>query len=426
MNFGIKLLRIYLIVVLEDDPNCHCNFMREIVIYTSYYPFSKMSESFLIPELKVALEHEVHITIIPINKDSYQRKVLPGIIVDRSICDRSVKGIIAAIIGIFRFVPSLKSKDFQWGFRVKLLADLIKYLYAASLVYNDIKIRANNSHNNIYYSYWLSYAPIAFAFHKIHFPNSSHIYIARGHGSDIYGAKIGIYYPLRCLVFSQLDKIFIISKYGKQFISALFPENANKIHLARLGVYSNKAEHSKGDVIRFVSCSSVIPLKRVDLIFRSIYNFAIKHSEYAIEWIHIGGGPLLSSLRDAISHQKASNLECSLKGTIDNKEILQYYRDNNISAFVLLSTTEGIPVSIMEAISSGIPVIATNVGGVSEIVNNETGFLLDKNFVQKDFDDACLKIILNNEQLSKSAYNFFLSNYEAEKNFKDFYKQILN
>jgi len=45
-----------------------------------------------------------------------------------------------------------------------------------------------------------------------------------------------------------------------------------------------------------------------------------------------------------------------------------------------LSETEGIPVSIMEAQSAGVPILATNLGGTSEIVNNENGFLVEKDF----------------------------------------------
>ena len=47
--------------------------------------------------------------------------------------------------------------------------------------------------------------------------------------------------------------------------------------------------------------------------------------------------------------------------------------------FINLSSSEGIPVSIMEAQSFGIPVIATNVGGSGEIVVSETGVLVDEN-----------------------------------------------
>lgn len=48
-----------------------------------------------------------------------------------------------------------------------------------------------------------------------------------------------------------------------------------------------------------------------------------------------------------------------------------------MNLFVNVSTTEGIPVSIMEALSFGVPVIATKVGGVPEIIEDgENGFLL--------------------------------------------------
>jgi len=47
-----------------------------------------------------------------------------------------------------------------------------------------------------------------------------------------------------------------------------------------------------------------------------------------------------------------------------------------------VSETEGLPVSMMEAISFGIPILSTDVGGCKEIVTSETGIL-----IKKDFDD---------------------------------------
>ena len=53
---------------------------------------------------------------------------------------------------------------------------------------------------------------------------------------------------------------------------------------------------------------------------------------------------------------------------------------NYIDALINVSESEGLPFSMMEAISFGIPVIGTNVGGVKEIINNDTGILLEKDF----------------------------------------------
>ena len=52
----------------------------------------------------------------------------------------------------------------------------------------------------------------------------------------------------------------------------------------------------------------------------------------------------------------------------------------HIDLFLNTSKYEGIPISIMEAIAYQIPCIATHVGGVPEIINNDNGYLLPINF----------------------------------------------
>jgi colanic acid/amylovoran biosynthesis glycosyltransferase len=63
-------------------------------------------------------------------------------------------------------------------------------------------------------------------------------------------------------------------------------------------------------------------------------------------------------------------------GYVPNAEILTYYREQKVDALINMSELEGIPMSMMEAVASGIPVIGCNVCGVPEIVTEETGLLL--------------------------------------------------
>ena len=106
------------------------------------------------------------------------------------------------------------------------------------------------------------------------------------------------------------------------------------------------------------------------------------------------------------------------------------YKENSYHIFVNVSESEGIPVSIMEASSFGIPVIATNVGGVGEIVENGyNGLLLNKDFLNRDLS-VCLKSIAcmvdnDYQTLRKHAREMWEERYNSSVNYSKFVR-ILN
>ena len=81
---------------------------------------------------------------------------------------------------------------------------------------------------------------------------------------------------------------------------------------------------------------------------------------------------------------------------------------------------------MMEALSASIPIIATAVGGVTEIVNELTGQLLNVDFDQKDFDEALDNVLANQENLSRTANAFYNQNFNAINNYRNFYDTITN
>ena len=115
-------------------------------------------------------------------------------------------------------------------------------------------------------------------------------------------------------------------------------------------------------------------------------------------------------------------------GNRENSEILDFYNNNHIDLFINLSSSEGIPVSIMEAFSSAIPVLATNVGGVKEIINSKNGYLIDKDLeCQKISSIIDEHLNLNPEKSSlmrKNAYEYWKNNFDATKNYKKFINYI--
>jgi len=368
----------------------------KIYIYTSNYPYTKTSEAFLTPEIGYAKEYFSEVTIIPFNGDSFKRDVPQNVSVDVTLVQRSVWASIRAFLGLF-------------SFRV--------------LVYNDLKDRLRKEETPVVlYSYWLIYVPIAFAWIKQKYSKKKIFAISRAHGSDIYSTEVGVYFPKRNLVMNNLNEIFTVSSYGRDYLINRYA-GLTPIKVSRLGVKDNYMYKTKdGNQINMVSCSNLIPLKRVALLYLSLNNYAESHPEKKVSWIHIGDGPLLQELKNSsLSHNY--NLSVEFTGALNNKEILELYRKQYFDCYILLSESEGVPVSIIEAISSGIPVVATNVGGVSEIVNEETGFLLRKEFAQEEFDQALDKLLESNT-LRESAHTFFKKYYEAETNFRNFYKSI--
>jgi N-acetyl sugar amidotransferase len=80
-----------------------------------------------------------------------------------------------------------------------------------------------------------------------------------------------------------------------------------------------------------------------------------------------------------------STVRFEFKGFVLNQEIKKYFANNPVDLFVNTSQYEGLPISMMEAMSYGIPCVGTDVGGVSEIIEDQkNGYLLPVDFLPKD------------------------------------------
>ena len=108
---------------------------------------------------------------------------------------------------------------------------------------------------------------------------------------------------------------------------------------------------------------------------------------------------------------------------------MAFYGSTPVSCLVNVSSSEGLPVSLMEACSFGIPCIATEVGGTPEVVHDGvTGFLLGKNPKAADIAAAIEKMSrLPEEQYSamcRAARRLWEDKFNADRNYEKFYREL--
>lgn len=240
-------------------------------------------------------------------------------------------------------------------------------------------------------------------------------FVSRFHGEwDLWEESCGNYAPIRKQVTEALNLAVFVSQKGEQYFKERYncPTFVSRLGTINVGIRAHK---SLDGILRVVSCSSVYSLKRVPLIFEALQLI----DEVRVEWTHIGAGTDFEQLKSLVQGSRG-NVKVKLLGHVSNKDVLAYYENNTVDMFINVSANEGVPVSIMEAISYDIPVIATNVGGTSEVVTPETGLLLSSNPSPKEIKEAMLKI----NTLNLSPREFWARNYNADVNYRSFAQML--
>lgn len=385
-------------------------------LFTGYFPYG-YAESFLENEINFLSKRFSNVYIQPRRgNDLIKRDVPDNVVVYPPVIsnNRSLQLLLGTFypktikIYVQEFLEKevylSKNKIRNW-FKTYILSNI--YLKSK----NVQSIFRSVDKKDVIYFYWGNDACSILPFVK----NSCAKKIVRFHGSDLWEELHHNYIPMRKYVVESMDIAVFISNMGKKYFESRYPDKV-KMLVSKLGTLDHGAgEKSNDEVLRVLSCSYIIPLKRVPLIYKALNSISDKN----IEWTHIGDGPGLERLKSEIIN---SNISVKLTGRLTNDEVIKYYRENSVDIFINLSTTEGIPVSIMEAISFNVPVIATDVGGVSEIVNESTGILLSNNPTIKEITDAVEKI----KFLELFPRAFWNENYNADTNYKKFTDEILS
>ena len=143
----------------------------------------------------------------------------------------------------------------------------------------------------------------------------------------------------------------------------------------------------------FVCVARFFPVKNHLFLINVFKEFVDKHSNCKL--VLVGGGPLLDECRKLV---KELHLDSNILFTGPIDKVYDYLAKS--TAFILPSLYEGNPISILEAMNCGLPIIASNVGGVSDVVTSgENGFLFEKN--NKEELLFCLNQLYNNDEIKR-------------------------
>lgn len=253
----------------------------------------------------------------------------------------------------------------------------------------------------------------------------------RFHGWDLYHERHKIYkLPLRHIINKYVESLVFISEQGRNYYLNEFPSIAYKAHVAYLGTpaplpISTQTYPTESVQLTIVSCSYLVPVKRIDILFKAISELTAAH--FQIEWHHLGGGKQLAYFNERIEKEQLQNVH--FHGDKSNDAIHQFFASTAVDVFVNVSESEGLPVSIMEAMSYGIPCIAPKIGGIPEAIQHaKNGFLLPKEPTVDEIKREILHFYqltsVEKTQMAQHAKATWTEKFDATTNTTLFYKRI--
>lgn len=407
--------------------------MKNLILLTSSFPYEG-GEQFLETEIKYWINTGFdNLYIIPTKYEGEIREYPDNIKVIEG-----KPGSSKAYYAFLSLTSALFYKEILYIIRNSSKKSILKNVKSAfkttalTLRAKDnlhFSLKSITSGENTIYSYWNSfdfYAAILLKkegfFKKV---------VSRAHRGDLYEEIANGYMPLKRQFINNFDKVYLLSENALKYYSKTYNTNPSLLDVARLGVRVplNKPKTIKQkNNINILSLSYCVPIKQIDNIIKSVFKYAQINTHLNVKWTHIGGGPLYNELKkksdELVSIQE--NLEIDFIGNLKNSQVIKKLEENYFDVFINTSKSEGIPVSIMEAMSYEIPAIAPDVGEISDLVNESNGYLLCSDFSIDDIITGIDKLLNDNRAgfYRKNAKKWITDNFNSNLNYPAFISKV--
>ena len=354
-----------------------------VYLFTETYPFTGPDDPFLKPEVR-AVGRSMNVILIPTRVCSGSSSFLPdGVTCDRRLSDYTAQ-VFVRVWSLLRAIvlPSLYvelAHQSPHSLNPRAVVTVLTRLARALAIENWVRrnLRPERPERpSIIYSWWSS----ATAYGLARALNSSGVpFVTRAHGYDLYAEQERVgFVPFQRQVIARADAVYSASHAGADYLCAGYPDLAEKIATAYLGIDgpNELGQPSADGTMQIVSCSSLVSVKRVNLLAEALSVLATSTPFVEFHWTHIGAGPLAEELAARVASLRNLRGRVTFLGYLQPEDVRRWYSEHPIDLFVNVSESEGLPVSLMEAASFGIPMLATAVGGTPEIVRNGAGILI--------------------------------------------------
>ncbi|GLU54922.1 glycosyl transferase [Dyadobacter frigoris] len=246
------------------------------------------------------------------------------------------------------------------------------------------------------------------------------IYVSHGWSSTYRGKKLAFFFnKIEKLLSTISSSILCISEND-----TVIAQTKILIKLSSIKTISNKTfsiksnstinvKDSTNKIVRILTVARLDYPKRLDLLIEAFGN--IENVEVYI----VGGGAQEGMLRNLIGKNLINNI--FLLGTISS-----FSDFRNYDFFVLLSNSEGLPMSAIEAMSCELPLILSDVGGCKELIRNN-GILVQNEI--SSIREGLAECIRNREKFRTESISLFNEKFNLELNkqeYINYYHSILS
>ncbi len=221
-------------------------------------------------------------------------------------------------------------------------------------------------------------------------------------------------------------KIIAVSEDLKTQLTKSYPENKievieNGVDIEALACHvkkqvpdmpGNKKSYKVGLVGRLV------PVKRVDVFIKTAEYIKTHHPELSIQFHIYGDGPLLNELKQ-LCNELAVNDIVQFEGHCDDI----HAQIASLDALLITSDHEGLPMTLLEAMALGTPVIAHSVGGITNVCQKGTSCWLVKQNTPELLSQKLNDCLSNKEQrriITNMAIQQINQKYSSKNNAKSY------